>query len=106
MDAIFHRIAGGEQQHGNCDSIAAQLRQDLAAVAAGQHDVQKQEVELPGVEQVEALFAGSGYRNLIALRLEPFLQGVRQLRFVFHDKDIHPLFHIPRFNIWPQLKSP
>ena len=94
MDTIFHRIAGGEQQDGNRDSIAAQLREDFTAVASGQHDVQKQEVEWPGVQEVEALFAGPRYRDLIALCLQPFLQGVRQLRLVFDDKDIHPLFHI------------
>ena len=94
-DAVFNRVACGQQQHGDADTVLPKLRQDLKAIAVGQHDVEQNQVKGLRVDQEEAVFSGRGHRDDVALAFQAAAQRVRQLGFVFNKKHVHSTY-IPR----------
>ena len=63
------------------------------------------EIEPLRVQKVKAFFSRFRNGDFIAFILESLLHGVRQLRLIFHDKDMHAFFHIARLPAAVQLKS-
>ena len=64
----------------------AQRAQNLEAVAAGQRQVQQDDVECLGVHPEERPFAGALDHHVVAFVLEPFAQGIGHLLFVLDDQ--------------------
>ena len=63
----------------------------LEAVTTGEHQIEDDEVESFGVNAEEGVLARRGHVDTVVLRFEPLPQGLRHLRFVFHDQDAHEI---------------
>ncbi len=88
-DAVFDGVAGGEEEDGGGEAAAADGGEDFEAGAAGEHDVEDDEVEGLGVELEEGFFAGGGERDGVGLGFEAFAEGAGDFGFVFDYEDAH-----------------
>ena len=96
MHPVLHRVARRKQKNGYTQTVFTELAENFESASAGQHNIQHHKIELFRVQEVKTFFSRFRQRNLVTLILQPFLQGARQLRFVFHDEDMHAFFHIAR----------
>jgi hypothetical protein len=80
-------VAGGEDEDGRLRSGRPQAPQDLESVHPGQPDVEDDEVGSLVRRELEALFAGSRDRNLVALLLECVLDAPGDGELVLDDEN-------------------
>ncbi len=79
LHAVFHPVARGQDQHRHLDPSPPKRRQNLEAVANGQHQVQQDQIERLGVREEIAFLARSRNRGLVPLGREAFFQRLRDL---------------------------
>ena len=63
--------------------------EDLQPVAAWQHNIQHNDIELFCVDPEEGILAGVRYDSLVPFVFEALLQSVRDFDFVFDNEDSH-----------------
>ena len=87
-DLVDLLVAGGEHQHRRLRAGRAQPAQDLEAVHARQPDVEQDRGPAPiSGRDLEALLAGAGEGDLVALLLQGVLDPARDGVLVFDDQD-------------------
>ena len=89
LDAVGDGIAGGEVQDRRLDAAAAEVGEDGPAVAAGQEDVEDDEVVVAGTGEVQAVIAGGGEVDDEPGLREPLAEERGRLRLVFDDQQLH-----------------
>ena len=91
LDLVLQRIHGGEHQDGRVVALKAQALADVVAVHVGQHQIEHDDVELPGLGEVDPFGAGGGDGNPMILRAEPAVDEVGDARLVFNQEHVHAL---------------
>ena len=86
-DLVDLVVARGQDQDRHLGAGGAHAAQDLEAVDAGQADVEDDEVRRLVGGDLEALLAGAGDRDLVALLLEGVLDPAGDGVLVFDDED-------------------
>src|SRR5215467_9544836 len=86
---VFQRVPGGQEKNRGLDPVPADRRQDLKAVAAWEHDVQKNQIEFFSVDPEECIFAGMREDSFVALARETFFQRVGDFDFIFDNENTH-----------------
>ena len=93
-DAVFQRVARGEDQNRRLHATLAERAQNLEAVATGQRQVQEHHVECLGVDAKERPLAGALDHHVVPFILEAFAQGIGHFLFVLNDQDSHQLMKL------------
>ena len=86
-DLVDLVVAGGQDEHRRLRARGAQPSQHLEAVDAGQAHVEHDEVRRLAGRELEALLAGAGDDDLVALLLEGELDAPRDGELVLDDQD-------------------
>ena len=86
-DLVDLVVASGQDEDRHLRAGRAQAAEDLEAVHAGKPDIEHHEVRRLAGRDVEALLAGPGDRDLVALLLEGVLDPAGDGVFVLDDQD-------------------
>jgi len=89
LDAVLHRIARGEEEHGHLLPALPDGRDHRPAVAAGEHDVQHDQIIGAGLEEAEAFIAAGGGVDDVAMLGHALLEVGGRFRVVFDDQYLH-----------------
>ncbi len=89
MHTILKSIARGQKENRSFKTALTDRGEHLNAVAARQHPIEKNDVELCSIDLKESLFTGGRKCYVVALSLEPLLQRMGNFLFVFNDQDSH-----------------
>ena len=103
FDPVGDLAPGGQHDHRQRRPRAADRREDVDSVFAGQHPVEDDEVRLGAEGEPLAADPVGGNRDAIALRFEPSHQEVGDPRLVLNDQDLHPGDATPCGDPFPQV---
>src|SRR6266850_1409879 len=88
-NAILQCIARGQQQNRRLDASLPNARQNLKSIAAGKHEIQKNQIELLGVDSKKGVFTSVRKIDLVVFFLEAFLERISHFLFIFYDENTH-----------------
>ena len=83
---IFHRAVGGDHDHRQAGFVGANFGQNFHAVAAGQSEVEQDQVERMFADALQAGFAGARGFYREAFHLQQGLQRLANLGLIVNDE--------------------
>ena len=86
---IFQRVTRRKDEHRSLDASLAQGPQNLKPIAAGKHQVQKNDVERLRIQPKEGALTSALDHHVVPLPLETLSQGIGNFLFVFDNKHTH-----------------
>ena len=99
---VFHRIAGGEEQHRRVRRALAHHLHQLPAIEPGQHDVEDYQIERFLLDQVFAVDAVARDLHPVAGLLQPSLEVVGRLGLVLYHQNSHRITSLMAHRLWGQ----
>jgi hypothetical protein len=98
FDDVGDRVAGGEHQNRDVLLHVAEAAGDLNAIDAGEHDVEKDEVELGVVRQGERGKTVMREAYGVIVFFEPAAEHLGHAPFVFDYEDFHVNWGFPKIH--------
>src|SRR6185312_15479555 len=89
LDAILHRVARAEDEHGLVEAGAAPFREQVQAVAVGQAEVENDHVIVGFGQRIAGLPAGADPAHRVGAFAEPLLEKLAETLLVFDDENLH-----------------
>ncbi len=88
-DAVFNGVLRGQHEHRSPEAALAHGGEHFDPAAAGQHNVEHNQIKRLGVDAKEAVFARVRDRYGVGLRRETLLEGPRHFSLVFDYQNAH-----------------
>ena len=86
---IVDAVPRGQNQHWRLDVTVAERLQNLESAAAGQHQIEYDQVEDRGVRLEEPLFTRGCHDDLVVLRLQRRRERLRELPLILDHQESH-----------------